>query len=142
MAEIKHLFHIKAPRQKVYDAIANKTGLSNWWTTQVAGDDRPGGVLQFKFGDHGVLEMKVTEMKPGELVKWDCINGAADWVGTNFIFALDENEGMTRVRFTQAGWREANDLFANCNFSWGRYMESLRQLCEKGRGKAFGSDNY
>ncbi len=40
------------------------------------------------------------------------------------------------------GWKEENDFFGACSFSWGRYMESLRQLCQAGKGEAFGSEGY
>ncbi|MBI3259882.1 MAG: SRPBCC domain-containing protein, partial [Ignavibacteriae bacterium] len=59
-----------------------------------------------------------------------------------FTFDLDENDGKTRVRFSHSGWPEQDDFYANCAFSWGRYMESLRQLCQTGRGEAYGSVGY
>jgi len=142
MADIKHLLHISTPRQKVYEAISTIDGLKNWWTLQTTGESKPGGDIDFRFGNYGGPTMKVTALKPGESVQWECTKGFDDWVGTNLSFTLDENEGKTRVRFNHNGWREANDFFAGCSFSWGRYMESLRQLCETGKGAPFGSDNY
>jgi len=142
MAEIKHLFHIQAPREKVFGALSTIPGLSNWWTTDTSGKSEVGGTIEFRFGKQWLNKMKVLELKENVLVKWVCIAGSDDWIGTNIIFHLDDNEGKTRVRFEHNGWKETGDFYAICNFSWSRYMESIRQLCQTGKGEPFGSDNY
>ena len=141
MISIKNLFHINAPKEKVYKAISTVEGLSNWWTTETTGESKVDSVIQFRFGGGGP-DMKVMEVKPNESVTWECVSGAEEWKGNIFTFKLDENEGKTRVRFEQTGWKEANDFYASCAFSWGRYMESLRQYCQTGKGEAFGSEGY
>ncbi|MEO7294042.1 MAG: SRPBCC domain-containing protein [Ginsengibacter sp.] len=141
MTSIKNLFHINAPKEKVYEAVSTIEGLSNWWTTETTGESKVDGVIQFRFGGGGP-GMKVTAKTPNESVSWECIAGPEDWIGTTFTFKLDENERKTRVRFEQAGWKEAKDFYASCAFSWGRYMESLRQYCQTGKGEAFGSEGY
>ena len=141
MTSIKNLFHINAPKEKVYTAIATIEGLSNWWTTEITGESKVDGVIQFHFGGGGP-DMKVTEMQPDESITWECVGGAEEWKGNIFTFKLDQNEGKTRVRFEHAGWKEANDFYASCAFSWGRYLESLRQYCQTGNGEAFGSEGY
>jgi len=142
MASIKHLFHINGPKEEVYNALTSIDGLSNWWTVQTSGEASLNGALEFRFGELGCNKMKITALKPGELVKWECIDGPGDWIGTKISFQLDEKDGKTRVRFEHAGWKEENDFFGACSFSWGRYMESLRQLCQAGKGEAFGSEGY
>jgi uncharacterized protein YndB with AHSA1/START domain len=142
MAAIKLLFHIAAPREKVYAAISTIDGLSNWWTKEVKGESKVGGTIEFRFGNTGGHDTKVLELKPNELVKWENITGHSGWAGTIITFQLDDNEGKTRVRFTQDGFKEANDFYASCSFSWSRYMWSLRQLCQTGKGEAYGSENY
>lgn len=143
MSEIKLLFHIHAPKEKVYEAITTIKGLSNWWTTQTTGECKPGGIIQFRFGTVG-NDMKVLSMRTNEWVLWECVDGPEDWLGTRISFQLDENgnKAKTRVRFEHSCWKNANDLFAACSFTWGRFMESLRQYCQTGKGEAFGSEGY
>ena len=141
MISIKHLFHINASNEKVYEAITTINGLSNWWTKQTSGETNPGDTIQFRFGEGGP-DMKVIELKQKELVAWECVAGVSDWIGTKFHFHLDINDQKTRVRFEQSGWKETGDFYASCCFSWGRYMESLRQFCQTGKGEAFGSEGY
>lgn len=138
---IKHLFHIDAPKQKVFDAISTIEGLASWWTAQTSGSSIKDGIIQFRFIEAGP-DMKVAELKPDEKVSWECIASAHGWLGHTFTFLLDENDGKTRVRFSHDGWNEQDDFYAGCSMSWGRYLESLRQLCQTGRGEAFGSEGY
>jgi uncharacterized protein YndB with AHSA1/START domain len=142
MASIKHLFHINTSKEKVFEALTTIKGLSGWWTATTGGDTKVGGTVQFRFGDMGGPDMKVKEIKPNESVTWECVGGPEDWIGHIFNFHLDTADNKTRVRFEQSGWKETDDFYASCNFSWGRYMESLRQLCQTGKGEAFGSDGY
>ena len=138
---IKHLFHIDASKESVFEAISTISGLSNWWTVKTSGSTALHGAIQFNFGDMAGPEMRVTEHVPGEKVAWECVASTHGWTGHQFVFSLDENEGKTRVRFSHSEWDEAGDFYANCNFSWGRYLESLRQYCQTGKGKPFGGEN-
>jgi uncharacterized protein YndB with AHSA1/START domain len=139
---IKHLFHINAPREKVFEAISTINGLTNWWTVETTGNASVGGVIKFRFSTNGGPDMKVTSLISKEKVTWECLESNHGWKGHTFEFYLDENDGKTRVRFVHDGWNEQNDFYAICCFSWGRYMESLRQYCQTGKGEAFGSAGY
>jgi uncharacterized protein YndB with AHSA1/START domain len=141
MLAIKHLFHIAAPREQVYEAISSIEGLQGWWTVQVSGESEVGGILSFRFGEHGP-DMKVLALEPNQEVRWECVAGIPGWTGNVISFKLDENEGKTRVRFIHEGWSETDDQYAAINFTWGRYLVSLRQLCQTGVGAAFGSEQY
>ncbi|MGB0376041.1 MAG: hypothetical protein ACPGC5_02455 [Flavobacteriaceae bacterium] len=55
---------------------------------------------------------------------------------------LDKNNGKTRVRYTYEGFEEMDDSYTHMSFSSGKYLESLRQCCQIGKGEAFGSANY
>ena len=140
MHSIKHLFHIDASKQRVFEAISTFNGLSNWWTSKTTGSDVLGGIIQFRFGEMGGPDMKVTEIKPNEKLSWECLESPHGWVGHTFTFMLDENDNKTRVRFSHSGWTEEDDFYAICTFTWGRYMESLRQYCQTGKGGAFGTE--
>ena len=120
MSEIKILFHIAAPREKVYEAITTIEGLASWWTKQTCGESRPGGIIRFRFGEFG-NDMKVLSMKKNEWVQWECVDGPDEWLGTRLSFQLDENgsKTKTRVRFEHSCWKNANDFFAGCTFTWG-----------------------
>jgi len=86
MYSIKHLFHINASKEKVFEAISTINGLSNWWTVKISGDDSPGGIINFHFGEMEGPQMKVTELNTNEKVSWKCVASPFGWVGHTLIF--------------------------------------------------------
>ncbi len=137
MANIKHYLLIKALPNIVYKALTSNEGLRGWWTLEAKTDEQVGGVAEFKFGDRYHNKMKIVKLVPNKLVEWECIEGDKEWIGTNFVFDLEEKEGDTILRFTHGNWKEETDFFASCNYHWGYYMQSLKQYCETGGGTPF-----
>ena len=137
MASIKHLYHISAPREKVYNEISTSEGVAKWWSIGASGENKTGAILTVPFGSFSTMKFKVKELKPNTGVTWECTEGQAEWVGNTISFLLDENEGKTRIRFEHAGWVETGDHYAACCFSWSLYLQSLRNLCQEGKGKPF-----
>ena len=138
---IKHLFHINAPREAVFQALTSIDGLSQWWTKETNGSSGERGTIQFRFNGQGP-DMKVAGLKPDEELTWECVASPHGWVGNTLRFNLDDNEGKTRVRFAHEGWGQQDDFYAICSFAWGRYMESLRQYIQTGKGEGFGQPGY
>ena len=81
------MFHIAAPREKVYEALTTIEGLANWWTKQTCGESRPGGIIRFRFGEYG-NDMKVLSMKKDEWLQWECVDGPDDWLGNPVEFSI------------------------------------------------------
>jgi uncharacterized protein YndB with AHSA1/START domain len=51
MARIKHYLIIKAPPEKVYEAVTTTGGIKGWWTLDAIADEKVGGVAEFIFGE-------------------------------------------------------------------------------------------
>jgi hypothetical protein len=52
-----------------------------------------------------------------------------------FAFALDSRKGETLLQFVQeCAQALSNEAYGTYNFNWGYYLNSLKQLCEKGAG--------
>ncbi len=81
--------------------------------------------------------MKIVKLVPNRTVEWECIKGDNEWIGTNFVFNLEEKENETILKFTHAKWREETDFFASCNYHWGYYLRSVKLYCETGSGTPF-----
>lgn len=140
MMDILHYVGIKARPDEVYAALATKNGLAGWWTEQVTGDERVGGVLQFRFDQFGRNDMKVTELNPGRRVQWECVDGAPEWIGTKVSFDLSEQDGAMKVLFAQRGWREPVEFMHFCSTKWGTYLMGLKALVETGKGSPYPHD--
>jgi uncharacterized protein YndB with AHSA1/START domain len=132
--DILHRIGIKesAPKQ-VYEAITTLDGLSAWWAHQTGGDPELGGVIAFRFTAGG-FDMKVTELDPDRLVRWEVVDGPPEWVGTTIRWDIEQRDDYTIVLFKHEGWREAGEFMHHCSTKWAIFLMSLKQLLETGEG--------
>lgn len=140
MPDIIHRIGIKAPAVSVYQAIASLQGLRGWWTEEVRGEDRTGGRLTFSFKSPagelvGEMVMEVGTLREAQSVRWRCVDGPPDWVGTRFTFDLSVQDGQTIVLFGHRDWVEASESMAHCSMKWAVFLLSLRALVETGKGR-------
>ena len=139
MADILHKIGIKAPIAAVHKALATIDGLAHWWTEDTSGDASVGGNITFTFkspaGDLvGQMVMEVTESAAPHSVKWTCVEGPEDWVGTHFTFDLSEQDGQTLLIFGHRDWAEATESLAHCSMKWAVFMLSLKDYVLTGKG--------
>ena len=148
---------IGAPAEKVFQAITSQEGLSGWWTPKVSAKPELNSIARFPFGEDYFKEMKILELKPAEQVTWLCISGADQWIGTTLSFtlhAVDKKNIMashyeiggqveqqrnfdkgTLLVFHHDNWKEYTPMFAECSFTWGQFLRSLKLWCETGKGR-------
>jgi hypothetical protein len=111
----------------------------------------------FPFGPEYSKEMRITSLKPSSHVKWICIKGAKEWVGTTISFEILPVEKKTVARahpeladqiqqqhnfsigtllvFRHNDWKDYSPMFAECNYTWAQFLRSLKLLCENGEGR-------
>ncbi|ASZ12561.1 SRPBCC domain-containing protein [Chitinophaga pendula] len=156
MPNIRHSLLIAASRECVYEAITSAKGLSSWWTPGTEAIPQVGSVASFPFGDVYVKKMKIVELLPSEFVKWSCIQGDQEWIGTTLSFRLLEQDNKTMekihpeikgqieqntadrstlVLFQHDDWSGYTPTFAECSYTWAQFLKSLKLLCETGKGK-------
>ena len=140
MADILHRIGFRAPRAIVHKALSSIEGLAGWWTEETSGDTAVGGRITFTFrspaGDLvGQMIMEVIESAAPQVVKWVCVDGPADWIGTKFTFDLSEQDGQTILVFGHRNWAEATESLAHCSMKWAVFLLSLRNLVETGKGR-------
>lgn len=145
MPDIIHRIGIKATPQAVFQALSTLDGLSGWWTSDTVGDPRPGGNLAFTFltpsGEVlGRMVFAVDAISQVTAVRWTCLEGPPDWVGTSVTFDLSLQDGQTIVIFGHRGWAEASESMAHCSMKWAVFLLSLRELVETGKGRPSPSD--
>jgi len=134
MKSIYHRVVIEAPVEKVYEALTTQEGLSGWWTPETKAKSEVGSTSRFAFGPDYFKEMKVEELKPPSRVKWLCVKGYEDWVGTTITFELQPHDKGTSLFLRHDGWKEYTEGFAACSYDWAIFLRSLKFLCETGKG--------
>ena len=137
MANIKHNLVIKSSTQNIYNAITTEEGLSNWWTNDTIAKPEIGFINQFQFGPEHCKKIKVVELDNSNKVTWELVEGDEQWIGTKIVFQLDEKNGNTFLKFSHLNWAEETEYFGVCNYHWGKFLDSLKSLCETGKGEPF-----
>jgi uncharacterized protein YndB with AHSA1/START domain len=135
MPDILHRVGINTPSEKVFAALSTIDGLSHWWIKDVAGETTHGGVILFGFTD-----MKVVQSTPNRLVKWKCVRGPEEWVGTDVSFQLIPKDDQTFVLFTHGNWKEPVEFMHHCSTKWATFLLSLKDWLERGEGHPFPHD--
>ena len=142
MIPIKLLMHINSTKEKVFKALTESNELSKWYTTVVNGKFELNEIISFEFVNFAKFKFKVIAIIQNESIYLEIVESEFDNVGHIMKYDLDENDGKTRVRYTYEGFDEMDDSYANMNYSSAKYLESLRQYCQTGKGEAFGSSSY
>ena len=140
MVDIIHRIGIRSSAAQVYKALSTIEGVAHWWTEETEGDETVGGKIEFTFrsesGDiKGKMVMEVQELNPGENVRWRCVDGPPEWIGTDITFDFTEQDDQTIIIFGHRGWREAVEFMAHCSMKWAVFLLSLREYVETGKGK-------
>ncbi|RZJ69814.1 SRPBCC domain-containing protein [Flavobacterium sp.] len=140
MADIIHRVGIKAPTQKVYEAIATTKGISDWWTKDTKGESAVGKTVVTRFHtadgkEVGSMEFEIKALEPGKKVHWKFTSGPEEWLGTDVVFDLHEEGDYTIVLFQHLNWKEEVEFKAHCSMKWAIFMLSLKQLLQTGAGQ-------
>ncbi|TDU86715.1 activator of Hsp90 ATPase-like protein [Kribbella voronezhensis] len=117
----------------VYEALTTIDGLAGWWTKDTTGKTGIGDVIEFRFPPGG-FSLKVLELVPGELVRWEVVEGPEEWVGTTVNWKLEQSGDYTVVLFEHLGWKEPVEFMYHCSTKWASYLLSLKSLVETGTG--------
>lgn len=132
MADIFHQFRIKASRQKVFQAIATPDGLDAWWTSRSSGNPVEGAEYELRFSPPYVWRAVVAHCTPDSELEFVMTDADEDWLGTRLSFSLNEQNGVTQVRFSHTGWPQTNEHFRVSSYCWAAYLRLLRRYVEQG----------
>jgi uncharacterized protein YndB with AHSA1/START domain len=134
MFDIVHQLTIASPPDRVFEAVTTVPGLSAWWSTDVEFGPAE-GELQVGF-EAGTVRMRfqTDAFDPPELAHLTCIDGPAEWPGTQLAFRIEAGEGGSVVRFWHGGWEYEDGDLPRCSFQWAMYLDSLRRYLETGTG--------
>jgi uncharacterized protein YndB with AHSA1/START domain len=129
---------IRAPRERVFDAIATLDGPRHWWTTIVTGSAAAGSELCFGFaGLDEQIVMHVDVVRPPAVVGWSCTahTRGGEWTGTTVRFELaDRGPQACQLDFQHAGI-SPKAVAAG----WDHFLSSLAAYTEHGQGSPFGA---
>lgn len=131
---------IKAPAQKVFDALTDPAARPKWWgaegrfqTTYMESDLRPGGRWMMSGNGMGGRPFTVKgEYREIEAPRLLAFTWLPDWqedaIETLVRFELSESGGVTTVRLTHSGL--ATESSRSSHKGWPQILGWLRDYCE------------
>lgn len=132
MANVLHDFFIKAPVERVFQAIVTPEEVDKWWSLQCSGDARMGGEYRLFFGEPWDWRARVSQYRPNEAFEWEMMVAMDDWVGTKVGFELMPIPEGTQVRFHHSGWAEESEHFRISSYCWAMLLRLLKVYVERG----------
>ena len=145
MVNIKHRVGIKASSQKVYEALSTLKGIAGWWTKNTSGESEIGKTIVVRFHtpegkEVGSMNMEVQDLQPEVKVHWKFPAGPPEWINTEVLFDLHQEEDFTIVLFSHLNWAEEVEFKSHCSMKWAVFLLSLKQLVEEGEGRPSPND--
>jgi hypothetical protein len=68
-------------------------------------------------------------------VKWKCIGGPQEWIGTEVSFQLKRKDKQTFILFKHAHWKKPTEFMHHCSTKWAVFLLSLRDWLERAEGR-------
>ena len=137
MADIDHEFPIKAPQDRVFEAVSTPRELDSWWTKRSSGKPAEGERFELWFGPEYDWEAVVTKCVPPSEFELRITKAGPDWLGTRVGFHLVSRASATQVRFSHEGWPSPNEHWRVSCYCWAMYLRVLRRYLEPGEEVAY-----
>lgn len=134
MPDILNVVDIKAAVEEVYALVATGKGIARWWSPDVECEENQ---VTIRFGADWRILLEKQEDTASQ-VRWRIVeHDSAEWVGTDLVFRLSDEEGWTTLEFDHAGWAEATNFFRFCSTKWSTFLLSIKQAAETGIGTPY-----
>lgn len=114
-----------------------------WWGISFTGNaEKQGDKFVVKMGGESFFDFTVTELVPGKRIVWlvtDCFmpwyEDKKEWADTRLIFDLNEDNGVTQLRFEHEGLTPNVACYRDCEQGWTHWIRtSLFSYFTTGKG--------
>ncbi len=142
--------HVNAPQGAVFEALT--TNIAQWWTSDAGSFKAVGDIARFGFaGKHGFWTFKAMELNENR-IEWECIEALhihegqpkeieTEWLGTRVVFAFEEMDTGTKIRFEHRGLTPDLLCYEICEAGWDMFfVGSLKSYLNTGKGAPFGGE--
>ena len=135
MNAISREIQIEATPERVFEALSQQEGLSAWWTKDATAEPVVGTVAEFGFYDRAiVVSFRIEELERARRIRWHCIEGPPQYIGSTVVFELTRVRSVTVVHFEHSQLEGDAPFMAHAAQSWERVRASLKAYVETGQG--------
>lgn len=130
MPEINLAQEINAAPTKAFSYLVNQELLAKWLTPAVIAFPKKGTFAAFAMGNDINFKVEIIELVDNKLVKWKCIDGYVNFIGSEISFLLTGNEnGTTMLEFTHSKLSQTVDKDKWKN-NWQFYLATLSEVVQ------------
>ena len=127
---------VKAPAEKIFQALSTANGLGKWWSYYTLGPDWETGEVLLKWPKSGhQARVRLSEAKAPTVVEWRVIEHQpmTEWNGTIIRFLLEEGgSGETSLVLRHIGLVPECECYEACSDGWGYLVGQIKKLVEQG----------
>lgn len=139
---------LTAAPHEVFEAITQR--IPGWWSKDFLGlAQSKGDEFTVRFGST-FKTMRITDVVRDQKIEWLCVDqhievppgieplkNNAEWVGTNIIWEIEADDGITTLKHTHIGLTPAVECWAICEQGWDQTLQSVANLLTTGVGRPF-----
>jgi len=130
---------ISVPPAEVFEAFSSLGGIRSWWTNAISGNPDKGGELRMEIGMNRHIIFSVSAMKKNSFITLTGISSnfpeGEEMIGTSITFKVLTNSARTtNLTLTHEGWKAKTPFYKSTSKQWATRLESLKKLCESGKG--------
>jgi uncharacterized protein YndB with AHSA1/START domain len=131
---------IKAPKERVYAAIADPEQIVKWFPNAIEGSLNVGERPILNFGEHGKNQIYIEAAQPHDYFAFRWVPGSSNVMGdvltmphTLVEFRITESDGSTKVAMTESGFAAlpaevAENSFKQNSGGWDYMLGRLENL--------------
>jgi uncharacterized protein YndB with AHSA1/START domain len=129
---------VRAPRERVYDALTQASELDAWFTSGAEVDLRPGGLVRWRWRRFGADEVTAEDSGPvleARRPERYAFQWQKDLGGTTVEVDFEEHPDGTVVRLREHGYPDTAEGwtgFSTCSTGWGEALTLLKFYVEHG----------
>lgn len=138
--KIEREITIKAPKERIYEAIADPKKVVQWFPETLEGSYQVGESPIFGFGEHGKNQVYIVDAKPHEYFAYRWVPGSNHFMGdvlsvpnTLVEFRIEESGDACKVTLTETGFSKlpaevAEESLKQNTGGWEFMLDRLEKL--------------
>lgn len=120
----------KASPASIFAYLTEQGLLAKWLTPALIAFPKKGTSAAFALGNEVNFKVEIVELIENKEIRWKCIDGNVNWIGSEISFLLTKNEnGTTLLEFTHSGLKQTVEK-EEWTIKWQYYLSTLNEIAQ------------
>lgn len=127
---LHHAIEVKAPREKVYQALTDIAQMAVWHKGSVRGEIAPGAEFHLQTENGLDFGWRTEKLEANRELSQTCVNGPGSSAGKTLRISLKDKNDGTLVTLTDGEWQQDDPHLPLCNTHWAGVLHNLKTVVE------------